>query len=156
MNFELTDMNNYTPDVVYVHLQHLWGWETETLIIMSKPQFSETQRFVIHSTTLCHCEAWQGIPSPKIYFNLLGNRRVRNRDDIVAELLNSLKEMGCSMSLKIHLLCSQTPSQKIFELTAVNMGDIVTSYFYNGNASLPKWSACPTTNHEIVGSISGT
>jgi hypothetical protein len=48
--------------------------------------------------------AWRSFKS--VVQNFLGNFKASNYRDIVGELLNSYKDVGCNMSLKIHFLDS--------------------------------------------------
>jgi hypothetical protein len=46
--------------------------------------------------------AWRSFKN--VVQNFLGNFKASNYRDIVGELLNSYKDMGCNMSLKMHFL----------------------------------------------------
>ena len=49
-------------------------------------------------------QAWTAFKS--VVKNFLGNRRASNYREVISNLLHSLKEMGCRMSVKVHYLHS--------------------------------------------------
>ena len=63
--------------------------------------------------------AWQSF---KRCFNFLGNHKAKHYHDIVADLLNSYKVMGCNMSLNTYFLCSQ------FNFFPENLGTVSNAY----------------------------
>lgn len=70
------------------------------------PQIKEIMKDEIFDNMLNETElrAWSAFKS--VVTNFLGNVKADHYKDIVSELLNAYKEMGCNMSLKIHFLDS--------------------------------------------------
>ena len=53
--------------------------------------------------------------------NFMFNHKAEKCSDVVGDLVQSYKAMGCNMSLKVHFLDSQTSSQKISGWWAMSM-----------------------------------
>ena len=66
--------------------------------------------------TVVETRAWKAFS--KVVHNFLGNKRVDNYIELVEELLFSLQDLGCRMSIKVHYLHSY-----LREFPA-NLGDV--------------------------------
>ena len=54
--------------------------------------------------TVVEAQAWKAFS--KVVHNFLGNKRADNYIELVEELLFSLQDLGCQMSIKVHYLHS--------------------------------------------------
>ena len=50
--------------------------------------------------TVVEAQAWKAFS--KVVHNFLGNKRADNYIELVEELLHSLQDLGCRMSIKVH------------------------------------------------------
>ena len=66
--------------------------------------------------TVVEGRAWKAFS--KVVHNFLGNKRADNYIELVEELLLSLQDLGCRMSIKVHYLHSH-----LSEFPA-NLGDV--------------------------------
>jgi len=68
------------------------------------PQIRELMQDIQFDEDLNETERNACLSFKMICKNFLGNYRAANCEDVVQDLLNSYKAMGCNMSLKIHFL----------------------------------------------------
>ena len=66
--------------------------------------------------TVVEARAWKAFS--KVVHNILGNNRAENYIELVEELLLSLQDLGCRLSIKVHYLHSH-----LSEFSA-NLGDV--------------------------------
>ena len=74
--------------------------------IFDEPQIRTLLRdqYFVTTTTVVEARAWKAFF--KVFYNLLGNKRADNYIELVEELLLSLQDLGCRMSIKVHYLNS--------------------------------------------------
>lgn len=86
--------------------------------IFDGPQIRTLLRDPHFLTTMTEAQvrAWNAFSN--VVQNFLGNKKADNYEEIVEELLLSLQELGCRMSIKVHYLHSH------FEEFPENLGDV--------------------------------
>ena len=60
--------------------------------------------YFVTTMTVVEARAWKAFF--KVVHNFLGNKRAKNYIELVEELLLSLQDLGCRMSIKVHYLHS--------------------------------------------------
>ena len=94
------------------------SYEKKKAGIYDRPQIRtllRNQYFVI-TMTVVEARAWKAFS--KVVHTFLGNKRADNCIELVEELLFSLQDLGCRMSIKVHYLYSH-----LSEFCA-NLGDV--------------------------------
>ena len=61
-------------------------------------------QYFVTTLTVVEAQAWKAFS--KVVHNFLGNKRADNYIELVEELLLSLQDLGCQMSIKLHYLHS--------------------------------------------------
>ncbi len=86
--------------------------------IFDRPQIRTLMRDHHFITTMTEAEARAWTAFSNVVQNFLGNKKADNYKKIVEELLVSLRDLGCRMSIKIHYLHSH------LDKFPANLGDV--------------------------------
>ena len=94
------------------------SYEKKKAGIFDGPQIRTLLRdqYFVTTMTVVEARAWKAFF--KVVHNFLGNKRTDNYIELVEELLLSLQDLGCRMSIKVHYLHSH-----LSEFPA-NLGDV--------------------------------
>ena len=94
------------------------SYEKKKAEIFDEPQIRMLLRdqYLLTTLTVIEARAWKAFS--KMVHNFLGNKRVDNYIELVEELLLSLQDLGCQMSIKVHYLHSYLSE------FSVNLGDV--------------------------------
>ena len=82
------------------------SYEKKKAGIFDGPQIRTLLRDQYFVTTMTVVEARAGKAFSKVFHNFLGNKKAGNYIELVEELLLSLQDFGCRMSIKVHYLHS--------------------------------------------------
>ena len=82
------------------------NYEKKKAKIFDWPQIRTLLRdqYFVTTMTVVEARAWKAFS--KVVHNFPGNKRTENYKDLVEELLLSLQDLGCRMSIKVHYLHS--------------------------------------------------
>ena len=94
------------------------SYEKKKAGIFDRPQIKTLLRdqYFVTTMTVVEARAWKAFSN--VVHKFLGNKRADNYIELVEELLLSLQDLGCQMSIKVHYLHSH-----LSEFPA-NLGDV--------------------------------